>query len=263
MRIGIGYRNLIDDATVTGTNWTGASPVDNVQTRELADYAQMSAATSTITIDHGTAKDMQCLALVAHTLPDTATVTLDCGTTPGGTEVYAGSATDVWPFTPLDGSYEGSHFAFILALPTVVTARYVTITIAAASGKRVGRVFLGSIFRPAVNPEYGKADDGWLPDYSFVARADNGADWVQAKTRLRSAQLAYSVLTPAEASVLHEIQRTHGTTGEVLYIPDADDLTATQQYGFLGLLRQLTALDNPFWAHRAVAIAVDERGGAP
>ena len=186
-----------------------------------------------------------------------------CGTTPGGTEVYAGSATDVWPFTPLDGSYEGSHFAFILALPTVVTARYVTITIAAASGKRVGRVFLGSIFRPAVNPEYGKADDGWLPDYSVVARADNGADWVQAKARLRSAQLAYSVLTPAEASVLHEIQRTHGTTGEVLYIPDADDLTATQQYGFLGLLRQLTALDNPFWAHRAVAIAVDERGGAP
>lgn len=263
MRIGLGYLNLIDAATVTGTNWAGAGPVTNIQTRELADYAQMSAATATIAVDLGSAMGMQCLALVAHTLPDTATVTLACGTTPGGTDAYSGSAVDVWSFVPIDGNYEGSHFAFILALPNVVTARYVTITISAASGNRVGRVFLGSVFRPAVNPEYGKSDDGWLPDYSFVARADNGADWVQAKTRLRSAQLAYSVLTPAEASVLHEIQRTHGTTGEVLYIPDADDLTATQQYGFLGLLRQLTALDNPFWAHRAVAIAVDERGGAP
>lgn len=263
MRIGIGYRNLIDDATVTGTSWAGASPVTNIQTRELADYAQTSGATSTIAIDHGSAVAMQCLAIVAHTLPETATVTLDCGTTPGGDEVYAGSAVDVWPFTPIDGNYDGSHFATILALPAVVSARYVTITIAAASGKRVGRVFLGSIFRPAVNPEYGKADDGWLPDYSVVARSDNGADWVQPKARLRSVQLAYSVLTPAEASVLHEIQRTHGTTGEVLYIPDADDASVTQQYGFLGLLRQLTALDNPFWAHRAGAIAVDERGGAP
>ena len=50
---------------------------------------------------------------------------------------------------------------------------------------------------------------------------------------------------------------------EVVHVASSHDRAVQQQFGFLGTLRALGALENPFYGHRGMAVAIDERGGAP
>lgn len=260
--VSIGYGNLVDAATVTGSGWAGG-PVTNVQVRTLATYAESNSATPVINLDHGSAKTVQCVGLFAHTIPSGATVTVKRGTTSGAGDVATLGPITAGSFTPLDGVFDGKHFGIFLVFPTPNSARYTTVEFAnGGSSFRLGRVFVGPMFTPDLNPEYGNWKDDWLADYSAVERSDNGADWVSARRRLRSVAFTFPMASLGEASTLHEIMRINGTTGEVMYIPDYDDLAATQQYGFLGMMRQLSALENPWPLKKGVAVVIDERGGA-
>lgn len=253
------YGNLTDSSTLSGGSWSPA--LSNLQSRELAAYAESATNLATIDIDHGTAKAAQVFGLFAHNNVDTSsTITVTRGATSGGSDIYAGSALSCWPFTPTD--YAGSQFGIIVVAPQSTTARYTRIVVSMTSGTlRVGRLFVGPMVANARNV-VGLAND-WMQDFSQVDRTEAGADWATARPRLRHAVLEFAALSAAEASTLHEIQRTHGTTGEVVYLPDIDDRAHTQQYGFLGLMRALSKLEYVTRDLSAIAIAIDERGGAP
>lgn len=99
---------------------------------------------------------------------------------------------------------------------------------------------------------------------SSVDRMRGGATQVWRRGRpQRSAPFEYSALPPAEASLWSEIVRTHDITSELGWIRSTQDRAVQQQRGFVGLLRKLSGLENPFYGHQSAAIAIDEIGGAP
>ena len=219
---------------------------------------------TSIIFDHGSAKAAQCFALFAtYNIASTNTITVTRGTTSGASDVLSLSAVTCWPFTPLDGVYDGSHFGIIVVAPSETTARYTKIYVNTASYCRIGRTFVGPLFNPTYKTEVNNETDDWLPDFSTVERTENGADWAAVRSRLRSKKMGFNLLSDAETSKLHEMQRLHGITSEYVVIPDMDDRARTQQYGFLATARQLSSLEWPHSLWRGVALGFDERGGAP
>ncbi len=263
--IAFAYNNLVDAATLSGGSWAVAHPLSELQERELAAYALSSTSSSadtTIIFDHGTAKSAQCFGIFAHNIVDpTATITVTRGTTSGDDDVYAGSAMTCWPFSPLNSDYDGAFFPIIVVTPQATTAQFTQIVISTSAVVRIGRIFIGSVFATEIGVT--KRTDDWMPDFSTVDRTESGADWVASRPRLRHPVIEYGALTRTEASLLAEIQRTHGVTGEVVYLPETNDRSQTQQFGCLAMMRQLSALEAPFWKHNSVSIGFDERGGAP
>lgn len=260
----IGYGNLIDAATLSGSGWSVSHPITNLQTRDLAEYAETTGSTAEVIIDHGQDEAAQLFCLFAHAgVAADATIGVTRGTTSEGFDVFASDAEPCWPFSPLGGDRDGSHFGLFLIAPTETEARYTKIVVSGSATMRFGRPFVGRLFVPTYNPNYGATSDGWMEPNSVVDRLQNGADRVWASREQRSAPFDYSALTKEQGSLFHEIVRTHGITGEVVYLRDTVDRAAQQQYGFLALMRKLSQLENPFFNHKATAVALDERGGAP
>lgn len=260
--IGLGYGNLGDDATLSGSGWSLTKPLANVQDEDLAVYAETTGSTATITIDLGSAQAPTLFALSAHSgVASSATLTLTAGSSSGASDLYPGTALAAWPFAPL--SYDGSHFPLIVYAPTAGSARYWQLVVAGSSTMRFGRLSIMKVLLPDYSPQYGQISDGWQESYSTVDRRGNGADLAWQRRELRSVALEYSAMSQAQGSLLHEIQRTHGITGEVFYLADTRDRARQQQLSFLGRMRKLGALENPFYARNSAAVAIDERGGAP
>jgi hypothetical protein len=269
-RIALGYTNLVDSVTLSGGSWRADFPRTNLQDRALGVVARSTTAApadSRIVLDHGAAgATPRVVAIVAHNLSSVATVTISRGTSPGASDIYAGSAQAAWVL-PADVPRDGAAFAVTITLPAGVAARYTTIDISdaanAAGYVQIGRLFVGSLFAPEIGADCRQLTSDWMPSLDTVERTETGADWVWRRRQLRKAAWAWTAMSGAEADALHEITRTHGTAAEVLYVPDVSDRMRTQLYGCLGLLRELTKIEYPYSHHRAAAMAVEERGGAP
>lgn len=269
--IGIGHSNLIDSSTLSGGGWASGFSLANLQGfygRSLASVARSEstdAADTIIDMDHGSARTAQLLWIPAHNLSSSATIVLERGTTPGGTDVYAGDELPAWPFVPLDGVYSGRHFGVGVVMPAANAARYTRVRIFNTTNPggfiQVSRPFIGPLFLPAISPV--KLDADWMPSLSTVERIQSGADWVDSRPPLRRASIVFGALTYDEGSQLHEIVRLHETSREVVYLAHRNDRARMQQYSFLALLRELSRLDYPFWQHNGIALGFDQRGGAP
>lgn len=259
--VGIGYSNLIDAATLSGSGWSTAHPITNLQDRRLWTYARTTGTSADIIIDHGSAKTMRIFGLVGQNTGAADTVTVTAGTTSGGIDVYEGSALTCWPFTPLD--YDGGHFGVWVVLPQDISARYARIQVAGSGIIRVSRAVCCPALMFDYAPSYGRISDGWRDPNSTVERGDSGADSGWKRREQRQVPYDLSAITPESASLLHEILRTHSIVDEVVHVASSHDRAVQQQFGFLGTLRALGALENPFYGHRGMAVAIDERGGAP
>lgn len=259
--IGLFWDNLADAGSYTGGSWESALPASNVGVRGYADVARSTDAVATSTrfnVDNGSAVGVRALALVAHNLSVDAQVRWSRGTTSGGNEVYAGSWVDAWRFTP--HTYNGMRHAFIWILDAATSARYDTIEIDDTTNAdgyvQIGRLFLGSGFVPEVNAQYGLQDG--LRDLSGIDRSDSGALWVTARRTLRTVSFLLPRLTLSEGDDIHELQRVCGTSQEVLYVPEVSNTAASQRYGFLGTMDDLSPLEYPHYRNRAAGFRLTE-----
>lgn len=266
--IGLGYGNLTYSATLAGGNWASSYPRTQLQVRALSQVARSASTDAADTIldwDHGSAKAAQVLWVHGHNLSSSATFVVERGTTQGATDVYAGAELSAWPFTPLDGIYSGRHFGFGLVMDSSNSARWTRLRIINTTNPD-GYVQLSSAFvGPAFFPEWPptKLEDDWMPSFSTVERLNNGTDWVSKRRPLRSPGLVFGALTYDEGSTLKEILRIHDTATEVVYIGHTTDRSRQQRDSFLGLFKELSKLEYPFWRHNGIALGFEERGGAP
>jgi hypothetical protein len=122
---------------------------------------------------------------------------------------------------------------------------------------QIGRVFVGGGLLPAKNIFLrARWTAGRTP--SSIVRSESGAEYAVVLPKLRVTRFRLDWLTPAESEYVHEMLRRLGTTGEVLYVPDANDADAQQRYGFLGRLRELSAIEYPYVSTRAIALEIAE-----
>lgn len=272
---------MIAGVGLVGGSWRAALPLINLldtQVTKVARSTNAAAINTKFDIDMGQVRALRACALVNHNLSQAAQWRLTLGTTAGASDIYDTGFVNAWRmvfdnetlawesaswWAGIAGDeFLGAPFAAIIALPDWYTVRYARIEIVdtanVAGYVQVGRVFLGNAFEPVVNPSYGLKDS--YEDLSTSTRSESGTRWFTQRRRLRSVQMVMEGLSLSEAQVVHELMRRDGTSGEVLYVPLPSDAAATQRYGFLGRLVELSALDYPHYNRRALPLLLQEIG---
>ena len=258
--MGLGIINLAESATLAGGNWLAGLPVTNVATRDYAEVSRStndSAASTVISLDHGSAKTARVVCIGWHNLSAAATITWTRGTTAGGSDVYAGGAVNAWQIAP--GAFDGRQYAaWVVAEAT--SAQHDTISITDESNPdgyvEIGYLWVGDLWTTTYGPSNGLTHG--VQDFSGAERGDGGAFWSTRRRRIRNATMVLEAATPSEAAVLHDIQVYSATTEPVLYCADRGIAEDRQRYGFVGLLGELSGVEWPYHRHGRLPLRVVE-----
>lgn len=254
------YNDLVAAAAKAGGDWqTGADvALANIGNRDYSKVARSvdaTAAKTQFTLDHGSALSRRALILDGTNLSSAAQVRWSVGTTLGGSEVYAGSLVNAWQFTPR--TYSGRDHQVWIILPTAATGRYDKVELVDTTNAdgyvEVARAFVASLsMQPTYNARYGLRDT--VIDLSDKDRARGGALWLDQQRKLRGTSFVLEGLSLDEGNTLHELMRTEGITGEIVYAPNYYDAAWLQRFGFVGTLEELSDLEYPFDRRRTLPL---------
>lgn len=281
MKLFLGWPNRYDSASASGGSWMAGLPLANLASRELTKVARSTDAAESSTridLDMGSTRAFRAFALVNHNLTRSATWRVTIGSTAGAADIYDSGSLLAWRMS-FDGDllewedtgwWEGvgddeylrAPFAVLHVTGAYYSGRYLRIQITDTSNPdgwvQLGRVFVGGGLSPTWNASYAGWSERWTDDQSVIQRADGGGEFYDPRRRSRVAQFSLDWMEPGESAFIHEMQRRLGTTGEALWVPDADDMGYSQQYGFLGRMRALSAVEYPFHATRRTAFEIGE-----
>lgn len=275
----IGFGNRVDAATLSGGGWRAALPLANLQDRRptrVARSLDASPGNTFVSIDLGSARPVRAVGIVNHNLSQAATLRLraslasDLSAPQHDETIPAWSLTfdedlpweaDNWWTGTAGDEYVRHPWVVAWMLPATISPRYLRIDIDDPGNPdgyvQLGRLFVGPAFQPALNASYGLADQ-WQ-DTGSTERGLSGAVFATAGRRYRTTQMTLDWLEAGdEASRWWEMQRAAGRTGEVLYLPYPHDRQQTQRYGYLGVLRELSALEYPYFNVRKSALSLEE-----
>lgn len=278
----LGFPNLVDQATRSGGSWLTSLPLSNLQNRVLSIVARSSsllASATTYDYDLTATENVKIFGLIGHNLSRNATVRLmGCAAADFVTLLYDSGAVEVWPavFSPgatnwenrahVDDKYTEAEkrdytWAFTHLLPANVAARYWRVEIADAGNSdshvQIGRDFIGSAWQPVINMNYG-ANLGWETD-TQEQRARGGALYFERRLPRRVQRFTLEHMDIDEAlGNAFEIQRQAGIDGEVLFIYDPDDTTHSLRRRFLGRLRELSPIEDPYLNRHSTNFVIEE-----
>lgn len=274
----LSYPNRATAATITGGSWSASLPAQNVADKQMWKVARSTddaLASTKFTADFGAAKQVRCIALANHNLSAVATVRVTFGSTAGGYDIWDGGWQPAWRMSfdnlaewesatwwtgTAGDEYLRSPYAVTAIAGDTYSARYISVEINDTTNAdgyvQIGRLFVGGALQPTYNPQYGLQDG--LKDLSTVDAAESGAMWGNEKRRLRYTSFVLPYTTPAEAAYLHEMQRSLGTIGEVLYIPYPADPGESQRWGYIGRMSELSPIDYPYYRVRSIALKLEE-----
>lgn len=281
-----GFPNRADAATLSGGAWAPALPLANLQNRVLARKARSAdlAASSTVLVaDLGVTRQIRVAALVAHNLSMGALYRITAANISDfSTLVADGGWRAVWPAVYPSGSltlleweddnwWSGQYTAEQVAgvnwnlihvfNPSYVLARFWKLEISdplnAAGYVEAGRLVLAPAWQPARNLSYGSSL-GWETG-TQVDEALGGAEYFDRRTPYRVQRLALDWLTTDEGMVsAYELIRRAGIDGEVLFVRNPDDTVHAIRRQFLGRLRQLSPLEDPYINTTRVSLEIKE-----
>jgi len=265
----IGYQNRIDAATFAAYgSWSTTLPLTNIKTRSLSRKARSTNAANSSTklrFSLDSARVIGSVAIVNHNMQKDATwryrVYSDSGYS---TLVYDSGTINVWPLMPF-GSYEWEDDNFWdlqlsdeeIALFTK-TLTYVPDTIASAQYYQIeffdstntdgyvelGRIFVGAIYQPTLNMNLGASIGD--ETNTVVDVALSGAEFFDRRTSYRVAQFTLDHLTYNESIINGDIIKISGVDAEVVYIYDDNTALDLHRRAFLGRLRALSPISQPY-----------------
>lgn len=262
-KVRFGYRNRIDKSTLTGGSWQ--APLTNIQTLRLAQRARSLNATNSstiINIEFDKDQLIEVFSLNAHNISAYGDVRIFAGSAPGLNDLYDSGKVEVWPpmYSTLSLHWKDYHFwsgkideemrkeyqrNFIHILKDSVKTKYFRIEIFDQNNTdgyvEIGRIFAGRVFEPQFNVIYG-AQLAW-EDSSKIDQSLIGVEYASVTPMVRVANVNYDYSFRREAlEGLYEIQRQSGTTQEVLFIGNSDDLGQMVRLSFLGRFRRIEPL---------------------
>lgn len=259
----IGWPNRADSATVAGGSWTSLS---NIRTREANQLARSTDATTgstQFTIDLGSTDfSIKAISLHNHNLSSTATWRVTVGTSSGAADIYDSGFVSVWSIafdSDLGEFGETAYWSEMTGQSGVKSAfsvfntfadtprsnQYFTVYINDIGNSEgyveVGRLGIWSGLQTTLNATYGATHS--YDDFSETSFSLSGELIYNKRRSRRLADISYDALTDTEASIVYEMIRRSGVTGEVCYIPDPADLAYCQRFGFRGRMRRLGNLE--------------------
>jgi hypothetical protein len=279
----IAYRNFADFAALSGGSWSATMPLANLLDRTLGVKARAvddAAASTQFDVDLGSAAGIKVFCLAGHNLSVGALMRLRGSDTAGTftTPLYDSGTVSAWgnAYTTSDIPWEDDAFwasvttftgldagnpTLIHILPAETAARYwrleITDTTNADGYVEAGRLFLGQAWQPTYNFTYG-AGIAYADD-SIVEQALGGSEYFDARPVRRIISLRFDALTDAEAmQMMLDMQRLRGTTGEILFCWDPDDLSYFQQRSMLCRQAELNPIELARLGAHAAALKLRE-----
>lgn len=250
----LGHTNRIDAATLSGGSWNASYPLANLKTRYLQQKARSSNAligSTVINLDLGAARSIGVVALIAHNLTaDSATVRIQGADNTGQSPTLYDS--DALPV------YQGTDYA--LTFPEA-SARYWRISMAdtgnAAGYVTLGRLFIGSRFKPTWGASFGSAIG--IGSNSVMTQASGGNKFARKRATWRTWKLDFNYLSDAESyGALLAILRAHDITDEFYAIIDATDTLYRGERHMLCSVKQLPAMAHPYVDINSVGLELEE-----
>lgn len=258
----IGYNNYIDSATLSGGTWNAAYPQSNLKDRRLAVVSRTTAATTaaaTVAIDLGSSRRVRTVGIVNHNLSSAATVRVSAGATSGFvTTTYNSGALPAWTL-PSAADLATPRPTFTVALDSAQRYWRVEITDNGnpAGFIQVGRLFFADALQPTINMENG-AVMGFETD-TLIERSLSGAEFFDVRPTRRTLSFSLPSLPHNEAfGPALDVVRLSGVHNEVLVIPDSADIAHRARRDFLGRLRQLSPIEQPFNGVGSLSFQVSE-----
>jgi len=260
----IGWPNNIDASTLSGGSWSTTLPLSNIQHRLIqrpARSTDVATASTTFDIDLGETIPIQILTLVSHTLSLEATYRITASNVSDFSILeYDSTWVDVWPRrnvdvwwsgAPSEKDIEGWKWDLPHVLDQQIEARYWRVEMDDTNNTTgyidIGRVFIGKLFKAAVNASYG-ASIGYENDTEIQNQPQTGIEFFRPGAAYRTVRFNHDLLQPYEAlTVILDMQRRVGSDKEVFFLWDVADLVYRMQRSFLGRLRKLSALEHPYY----------------
>lgn len=280
----IGFDNGADTATLSYGSWTAGLPLNNLKHRVQAKVARsvdLLLTSTRLKIDVGPDRIVRALALANHNISvegryrargysDGAYTNLvddhdwaDVFPTVYDSSDLEWEMPNFWSGKYLPSELEGSRWPLIHLLETFSTSRYWLIeiddTTNAAGFVQAGRLFIGPAWQFEVN--YTRPSSSLaLETGTDVQVARSGTEYFDPQPTFRVAQFSTDWMTLDEAMAsAFEIQRRMGLHGEVLFVQNPDDTRHALRRQFLGRLRQLSPIENPYPDIHATAWQIKEQ----
>lgn len=163
--------------------------------------------------------------------------------------VYDSGWLDAWPSGVTAEDADGINVPFVHLPSSPQSARYWSIQIDDYSNADgyvdLGRLIVAGAFTPTINLNVG-AKLG-LESAARREESDGGAALYEPKPVRRSVAFVLDHMQQSEAfGNAWKLQRRLGKTGQLFFVFDEDDTTYMHERSFLGVLRELTALEYPY-----------------
>lgn len=238
----------ITSATNANSSW----PATNLFNYDPYEVYQTTANTTVVTIDYGSAREFQLIALLHSNVTYQAVWTIEVSSNGSSWSTLKASSPFWCNLSAIPGSwstededprrgYLGYIHAFYLH-GSVQTYRHIRITITdsgAGSGTnwiQVGRLFVGKIFQPGVNYAYGS--DIEILDKSERVDMPRGAPLFLRLNKTLQFNITMEFLTQAEMEeYLYELNYWCGNNRELLCCLDPSTVSNRHKrilYGTLG-----------------------------
>lgn len=280
----LGVQNRIDESTLSGGAWSSTLPLTMLKTSIITDVARSVNALTTSTqfvIALTKARLIKCISLIGHNmLPSTApmfrirgysdagltTQLYDSGTLPVWSRTYPTTAlnwedSNFWDGLPQNEDVSGYTFNVSHILSTMTVAQYWKIELIDSTNSagyvQLGRVFISGGWQPLINMSVG-ASIGWETT-TRVSRARAGAKYFDVKPQYRVARFSLDNMSVDEGyASAFDIKRVSGLDKEVYFIYDPANTLHQYRWSFIGTLRELSPIEQPYNAQTKTSFAVEE-----
>lgn len=200
------YLNLIDGAAVvlTPTSEVATLPVENItnEARSIPWRTGTSTATERVVIDFGSAMAATSVILLDHTLTaaDSA-ITLEA------------NATDSWgaPSFSTTLTWTADAIAKVFASQSYRYWRLSFTKSSAGEFRDIGRVFLGTYYETAEQPDYDGYKDE-LIDLSDMVKTPSGQSYVDLRDKFRTFTCDFSRIPQSEVTSMRALADYVGTS---------------------------------------------------
>lgn len=267
----IAYDNRIDEATLSGSTWTTALPLSNLQDKILTKVARASGLSTQLIATWPRPIPIRLVGLIRHNLTALSKIRITLENADGELNK---TRSPYWPASPNDwkSAHIGRRFPlrswedqdFICGEPRdtarsrfsrishfdlgkTYSVKRLTIELNDAASTttkyiQIGRLFVGKAWSPEIN--YGSGAKIWYENITDKRRALGGTLYTDLRANFRVIQFGLGFLTEDEALGLGlDMQKTIGDSDECLVNLDPDNINFKNQITLMGRVRQLSPLE--------------------
>lgn len=221
-------------STPTATNANSNYPIANILTYDPTQVFVSTAQSTVITWNFGSQKTFDVVALIYTNLTDIATWIVEGSNNGSSWTTIQGStgALAHW-ITGQTVQNKKNMLRRNLCMwqGSTQTWQYVRVTVDSGSGSilpSIGRLFVGTKFRPATGWQYGSTID--FDDFSQKERTDRGAPVLAPQTPLPVASVKMDFLTQTEMQdTIWEFNYWRGSAKEILACLDDTNIKWLQK----------------------------------